>query len=127
MERRQCADFAPPGVVGKPAAARTRNAVLDPKQRLHRRAAETDKEIGIGELDLTADEWQADRGFLWGRRAVARRPPWHDIGDVTRGAIETDRSHHPVEQFAGPPDEGTAADVLIIAWRLADEHDAALR
>src|SRR5262249_53133074 len=99
MERRQRPDFAPPGVVGKPAAARAGKAVLDAKERLHRWAAKTDQEVGIGEFDLTADEWQADRGFLRGRRAVAGRPPWHDIGDVRRATIETDRRHHAVEQF----------------------------
>src|SRR5262249_39207627 len=80
-----------------------------------------------GELDLTADERQADRGFLRGWCAVAGRPPWHDIGDVRRATIETDRRHHAVEQFAGSSDEGTAENIFVVTRRLTDEHDAALR
>src|SRR5215470_1182190 len=75
VKRGQCANFAPPGVVGKPATARTRDPVLDAKQRLHRRTAKTDQNLGIGEFDLAPYERQADGGFLRGRRAVAGRPP----------------------------------------------------
>src|SRR6516225_3036992 len=127
MKRGQGADFAPPGVVGKPASTRTRNPILDAEQRLHCWPTKTDQNIGIGELDLPADEWQADCSLLWCRRAVARRPPWHDIGDVGRRAVETDRRHHAVEQFAGTSDERPADNIFIVARRLADEHDAALR
>ena len=35
--------------------------------------------------------------------------------------------HHQVEQFAGAADERPAGNVFLVAGRLADEHDAALR
>ena len=82
---------------------------------------------GIGKLDLAADEGQADRGFLRRRRAVAGRPPRHDIGDIDAGTIEPDRGQHQIEQFAGAADKGPADDVLVVAGRFADEHDPALR
>src|SRR5262252_119612 len=108
MKSCQCADFATPGVVGKPAPARARNAVFDAKQRLHGRAAKTNEKVRIGEFDLAADERQADGGFLRGWGAVAGRPPRHDVGDVRGRAIDIDRRHHAVEQFSGAPDEGPA-------------------
>ena len=42
-------------------------------------------------------------------------------------AVETDRSHHAVEELAGAADEGQAFDVLLAPGRLADEHHLRLR
>src|SRR5215472_18768224 len=127
MKGGQRADFAPAGVIRKPAAARARDAVLDAKQRLHRRSAETDQKVRISELDLPANEGQANGGFLRGRRAIAGRPPRHDIGDVRSCPVETDGGDHAVEQLAGPSDEWAAGNIFIVTRRLAYEHDAALR
>ena len=66
-------------------------------------------------------------GLLRRRRAVAGRPPGHDVGDVDRRAVEPDRRQHAVEQFAGAADEGQALDVFVAARRFADEHHARLR
>ena len=82
MEGRHRADLARAGVEREPAAARLGDAVLGRQQRLGRRIAQADQHVGIGELDLALDERQADRGFLRRRRAVAGRPPRHDVGDV---------------------------------------------
>ena len=100
---------------------------LVPSKRLHRRSAEADQNVRIGELDLAADEGQADRGLLRRRRAVAGRPPRHHVGDVDLGAIEPDRLDHAVEQFAGAADERAAGNIFLMAGRLADEHHAAFR
>ena len=70
------------------------------------------------------DERQADLRLLRRRRAVAGRPPRHDVGDVDHGAVEADRRQHAVEQFAGAADEGQALDVFVAAGRFADEHHA---
>ena len=56
MEGRHGADLALAGVEGEPAPARLGDAVLDAEQRLRRRAAETDKDVGIGKFDLAQDE-----------------------------------------------------------------------
>src|SRR5690348_12649073 len=119
MKGGERADFAPAGIVRKPAAARPRDAVLDAKQRLHRRSAETDQKIRIGELDLAANERQANGGLLRRRRAVAGRPPWHDIGDVRRSPVETDSRHHAVEQLAGTPNEWAAGKIFVVTRRFA--------
>ena len=118
VERRHGADFARAGVEGEPAPARSRDAFLDAEQRLRRGLAEADQKVGIGELDLAPDERQADRGFLRRRRAVAGRPPRHDVGDVGGGAIEPDRRHHAVEQFAGAADKRQPGDVFVVARAL---------
>ena len=127
VECRQRADFARAGIERQPAAARPCDAFLGAEQRLHRRAAEADQDIRVRQLDLTADERQADRGLLRRRRAVAGRPPRHDIGDIGERTIEPDRRHHQVEKLAGAADERPSRDVLVISGRFADEHDAALR
>ena len=111
----------------KPAAARLGDAVLGRQQCLRRRVAHADQHVGIGKLDLAQDEGQADRGFLRRRRAVAGRPPRHDVGDVGARAVEPDRRHHPVEQLAGTADERQARDILVASRRLAHEHHARLR
>src|SRR5262245_63630513 len=64
MQRRHRADLARAGVKGEPAPARLEDAVLAVEQRLGRRIAEADQDVGVGELDLAQREWQADRGFL---------------------------------------------------------------
>ena len=127
MKGRHGADFALSGVEGEPASADTGDAFFDAEQRLRRRPAETDQDVGIGKLDLAQHERQADLRFLRGRRAVAGRPPGHDVGDVDARAVEADGGQHAVEQFAGAADEGQALDVFVAAGRLADEHHPRLR
>ncbi len=127
MERRHGADFAFAGVERVPAPARLGDAFLDAEQGLRRWAAEADENVGIDEFDLAPDERQADRRLLRRRRAVAGRPPGHDVGDVDFRAVEADRRQHAVEQFAGTADEGQALDVFVAAGRFADEHHARLR
>src|SRR5689334_21260023 len=102
----------------EPAAACPRNTFLDAEQRLRGRTTKTDKDIGIGKLDLAQDEGQADLRFLRRRRAVAGRPPGHDIRDVDAAAIESDRGEHAVEQLAGAADERQAFEVLVAPRRL---------
>ena len=67
--------------------------------------AEADQEIGIGQLDLARDERAAGGRLLRRRRAVAGRPPGHDVGDVDLRPVEADRGEHAVEQLAGAADE----------------------
>ena len=98
-----------------------------PSSVCRRRAAEADQDVRIGKLDLALDERQADLRLVRRRRAVAGRPPRHDVGDVDLGAVEPDRRQHAVEQLAGAADERQALDVLVAARRLADEHHARLR
>src|SRR3984957_4878440 len=45
MKGGECADFARPGVVGKPASARAGNAFLDAEQRLRRGPAEANQDV----------------------------------------------------------------------------------
>ena len=127
MKSRHGADLALAGVEGKPAPARLGDAFLDAEQGLRRWAAEADENVGIGKLDLPQNERQADLRFLRRRRAIAGRPPRHDVGDVDRRAVEADRRQHAVEQFAGAADERQALDVLVAAGCFADEHHARLR
>src|SRR5215472_13447199 len=73
MQRRHRADLARAGVKGEPTPARLEDAVLAVEQRLGRRIAEADQYVGVSEFDLAQREWQADRGFLRRRRAIAGR------------------------------------------------------
>src|SRR5829696_385570 len=99
MEGRDRANLARAGMKGEPLAARALDAVFEAEERLRRRSAQADEYVGIGELDLTQREGQADLAFLRCRRAVARRSPWDDVGDVGRCPVEPDCRHHQVEQL----------------------------
>src|SRR5262249_18027094 len=108
MKRCQRADFARAGVKHVPASARLTDPVLDAEERLRGGAAETNQDIGIGELDLAQDERQADLTLLRRRRTVAGRTPRYDVGDISSAAIDPDRCHHPVEQFSRAANEWKA-------------------
>src|SRR5581483_3998772 len=127
MERRHSTDRARTGVVVHPPSPRSHDAFLGAEDPLARGIAETDQNVRIYELNLSADEWQADLRLLRRGRAVARRPPRNDIGDVDVCVVEADRSQHQVEQFSGSADEGLACEILVAAGRLTDQHDPGLR
>src|SRR5271169_376240 len=63
MISRERADLAASGVVFEPAPSRLGNSLPGREQRLRCRLPETDKDVGVGELDLPADERHADGGF----------------------------------------------------------------
>ncbi len=67
----------------------------------HRDRAEQHDQIGIGEIDVTAQEGYAFGHFHRIGIAIVRRPPGQDIDDVdVLGAIERDRREHLVEKFS---------------------------
>ena len=109
--------------VVEPLPARPRYPLANAEQRLRRRSAEADQDLGRGELDLPPDERQAGLRLLRRRRPVAGRPPGDDVGDIDAPTIQSDGLQHPVEQLSRPSDEGPADAVLVAARRLADEHD----
>src|SRR6202171_5019808 len=55
-QRGDRAGLAAAGWIGHPTPPRAQNAFLEAEQRLRGRPAETDENIGIGELDLAQDE-----------------------------------------------------------------------
>src|SRR6266853_1407736 len=73
MQRRYRADLARAGVKREPTPAGLDDTVFAVEQRLRRRIAETDQDVGIGEFDLAQRERQTGRRLLRGRRAIARR------------------------------------------------------
>src|SRR6266849_957448 len=71
MKRREGADLARTGLIGKPTTAGLEDSIPHVEERLCGRAAQAYQDVRIGKLDLALDERQADRGFLRRRRAVA--------------------------------------------------------
>ena len=58
------------------------------------------------------------------RVPVAGRPAFHDVRDVTAGAVEAQLlREQPVEQLAGPPDKRLPGQVLVPSRGLADQHE----
>src|SRR6476661_711741 len=100
VERRHGADFAFACIKGEPASPRFGDAVLDAEQRLRGWPAEANQDVRIGKFDLPENKRQADLRLLRCWCAVARRPPWYDVGNVNRGAVHGDRAQHAVEQLA---------------------------
>ena len=72
--------------------------------------------------DARLEERLAGRDLVGLRVAIARRPAAHDVVDVDGLPRPAHRLDHLVEQLAGGPDERLAALVLLLARRLADEH-----
>src|SRR6185312_15965135 len=64
VKRRHGADVTLAGVEREPAPAGLGDAVARAEQRLRRRVAHADQNVGIDELDLAQDERQADLRFL---------------------------------------------------------------
>src|SRR5436309_517441 len=123
MQRRYRADLARAGVKWKPPPAGLDDTVFAVEQRLSRRIAETDQDVGISEFDLAQCERETDRRLLRRRRAIARRTPRHDVGDIGRAAVKTDCRHHTVEQFARAADERQSLDILVACARLPIEGE----
>ena len=76
---------------------------------------------------MAVNERLEHRLFIKAGFAIARRAPRQDIGDVSPGAIEIDRSHHFVEQLSCPTHKGQPLQILITTRRFADEHDIGVR
>ncbi len=84
-----------------PVAAQPQDAFGRVEQGLGRWAAEIDQHLRIDQLDLPLDERAADLGLVRRRRAVARRPPRDDVGDIGRSAGRA-RSPPACGRAAGP-------------------------
>ena len=82
--------------------------------------------VGDEQLDLACEERRAGLDLLRRRRAISRRAPIDDVGDVDVLFAEADRCEHAVEQLPGAADKGLALQILVAAGRLADHHDARL-
>lgn len=106
-----------------PFAAHLDDAGSGGKHRLHGRPAQRHHHFWRNQLHLPMEERQAERHFLWRRRAIARRTPWHRIGDIDLGAVEPDGSQHPVQQLPRFADEGLALPVFLGAGGFPDQHD----
>ncbi|MNX94377.1 hypothetical protein D3C86_1266050 [compost metagenome] len=77
----------------------------------------------LGKRDLSLDEGAADIHLGLRRRAVARRPPGHDIAEHDGAALKPDGRQHAVEQKPGLAGEGKALAVVIRVRHRADDHD----
>src|SRR5262245_1163676 len=68
----------------EPAPSELQYAFRSADQALRRRGAEADEKARLLDLDGAPQERQAHERFLVRRRAIARRPPEDDIGDIGR-------------------------------------------
>ena len=122
MERRHRGNTA----VDTPLASDRHDPVLDVEKTPRRHIAHRDDHLGRERRDLSFQERQALRDLfrLW--RTVPRRPALENVRDVDVLACVPHGDDHLVQQLAGLPHEGHARQVLVLARRLADEHDVRL-
>ena len=78
--------------------------------------------FGLIYRDLPHEKWRAGLAFVALRRAISRRPAFHDVRNVNVFAANAHGFDHVVEQLAGATDEGFALDVFVGAGAFADEH-----
>jgi len=94
---------------------------------LHGRSAKRHDDPGRNQFDLPVQEGQAQGHFLRRRCAIARRPPWHRIGDIDLGSIQPDRRQHTVQQLSRFANKWLALTILFSPRRFADQHDVGVR
>src|SRR5262245_34380935 len=94
---------------------------------LGRGATEEHHLLRRDKLYLPLEKGPASLSLLWRRRAVSRRSPVDDVGDVHIRFAEADRRQHLIEQLPRPADERLAFEVLLASRRLADQHHAGFR
>src|SRR3954469_9496184 len=93
----------------------------------HRKAAQRADHPRLDQRDL-AIQVLAAGGYLVGQWvAIVRRPALQDVRNVDVLPLEPDRAQHLLEQFPGGADERARLLVLVVAGRLADEHDPGIR
>src|SRR5271170_6516766 len=106
MEHRQRAQRPPiAAMIRKPGSTRAGNSFPDTQQSLGGRRAQTNEDLGGGELDLSLDERQTGLRLLKGWGSIARRAPRNDIGDIDLATVESDRLQHAIEQLSGASDK----------------------
>jgi hypothetical protein len=92
------------------------------RQELGREVAERADHTRPDQLDLGEQVALAGGDLVGLRIAVARGPALEHVGDVHLRPGQTDRLEQAFENLAGLADERHALLVLVVAGRLADEH-----
>ncbi len=109
------------------AAAQLRDWLGRAQERLRRELAQGHDHARLDERQLLEQERLARRHFIGLGIAIARRAALDHVGDVDLLAGHAHGLDDLGEQLAGAADERLALLVLVLARRLADEHQAGLR
>src|SRR5690606_29303857 len=113
----------PDAVPSEPPTAQPGDALGGLEEVLGRHVTQRAYHLRLDDPDLL--EQHALAGGDLGRRgvAVARRAVLHDVGDVDLVALEPHRREDLVEELAGAAHERPTGEVLLLAGRLAHEHE----
>ena len=98
----------------------------DPERRPERsfvaKLPERGDDAGPDQLDLPEQVRLAGRDLALERVAVLRRPALEDVREVDLVRVEADAREQPLEQLTRLAREREPALILVVAGRLADEH-----
>src|SRR3984893_1434648 len=100
-----------------------RDRLISGQKARQRVPAEHQDDFGLDEPELLLEIRRASLGFGGLRIPVSRRPAFEDVRDEDVATREADAAKQLLEQLAGGADEGLALQVLVLAGRLADDHD----
>ena len=117
-----------------PAPALACDRHLAAEQRARRSGAERDRSLRPDQRDLAFQPVQAGRRLALRRRLVdaplaaqLELEMLDRVGEVELIAAPAELRQRAVEQGAGRADEGTSAQILLVARLLADQHQARIR
>ena len=110
-----------------PVAAQLADGRLDLEHRLHREGSEADNHARPHQIDLAKKKGLAGCDLVALGITIFRRAAFDDVADVNFGP----RQAHPAlddigEQLSRASDERLAAQILVVARRLADKHQIGL-
>jgi len=109
------------------APVHARDASVGAREQLGREVAERADHLWLDELDLPVQVGPAGVELVRLRVTVARRSALEGVADKHVLPRQPDLPQELVEQLAGAAYERQALEVLVMAGRLADEHQVGVR
>ncbi len=110
-----------------PAAAQRAERRIGIQHGLRRHPTEKTDDAGPEQRQLPLEPDVAGLNLLRLRVAIVRRPAFDGVHDIDLIAIQTEGGEHAIQKLSGASDKGQSLAVLLLAGRLADEHEIRMR
>src|SRR6266576_322160 len=108
-------------------AAQPRDRIERAQQGPRGERTERHDDLRLDDVDLLKQKRLARFDFVLLRIAIAGRAAFDDVGDVHVFTLQIDGFDDLRQQLTGTADKRDALQVLVAAWRLADEHQIRIR
>lgn len=95
------------------SAPNFRDAFFDAEKCPDGRSSQTAYEARVDGPDLAQHERRAHPDLVRQRRAIARRPAFHDVANVDFLALHSNELDHAIQKLAGTPYEGKPLRIFV--------------